>query len=523
MKPTSVARGLICIAFLLSHLWAQNPPPVILPNVSTLNATVGVPFSVTFTVPNPPPNVVSEGPWSISLVVPGLSFNSQTGVLSGTPTTFGLFGFTVSKLYILPNSTESVQRFYQFVVSLPEPVISPASLPDGLVGVPYSATLSASNATPPFSWSVVSGALPPGLSLNSSTGSISGTPSQPGNFSFLVRLTDYFSSSSQKEFSIRILQRPAILTESLPSGELGSPYSYQLQAQAANPVVWSLDQGSLPAGLTLSSSGLLSGTPTAWGKFPLRFRVADQTSPALYDVRELTLEIRLPPLPELSASQLGDSAASAEQPRFVLSLARPYPIDLTGVVTLEFQPDPGLPDDPAIRFANGQRQISVRLTQGQTALEPADGSQFAFQTGTVAGNIVLRVTLSAGGQPVPPAPALERRIRIEPAAPRIQTVRMLRTQSGFEIQVTAFSNTREVSGVVVRLTAAPGASLASSEFTIQAGQAFTTWFSSETSRQYGGQFLLTIPFTVTGNIESIASAQVTLSNARGSASAPGNF
>ncbi|MGC8761890.1 MAG: Ig domain-containing protein [Bryobacteraceae bacterium] len=525
MKPAPLLRTLVLIVALWAGAQAQSapPPPVILPNVSTLTATLGAPFSVTFTVQNPPSTAISEGPWSINLQIPGLTLNPQTGQLSGTPTTFGQFGFTVSKIFILPNSTESVQRFYTLVVSPPEPVITTASLPEGFVGAPYSYTFAAANAIPPLTWSVVSGSLPPGLSLSASSGQISGTPSAAGLFTFVVRVSDYYQASSQKEFTLKISQRPSILTQNLPAGELGSPYSYSLEAQAANPVSWSLVAGSLPSGLSLSSGGLLSGTPAEWGQFTLRVRAADASNPQLYDTRDLTLEIRLPPLPELTASELGASAVSAQQPRFGLSLSRPYPADLAGQVVLEFQPDPGLPDDPAIRFANGQRQISVRLAKGQTALEPADGSQFAFQTGTVAGVIILRVTLTAGGQPVPPAPALERRVRIEPAAPSVQSVRLSRTQAGFEVLVTAYSNTREVSGVSVRLTPSPGANLASSEFAIQAGQAFTTWFSSETSRQFGGQFLLTIPFTVTGRVEDIASVQVTLSNARGSANASGSF
>lgn len=121
------------------------------------------------------------------------------------------------------------------------------------------------------------GNLPPGLSLNSSTGEISGTPSVAGSYTFSIQVKDANGATSAKNFTIVINTAPPVIsTSSLPDGDLGSSYSQSLQAAGGSaPLNWSLDSGSLPAGLTLNSSGLISGTPTQVGQFNFVVRVSD--------------------------------------------------------------------------------------------------------------------------------------------------------------------------------------------------------------------------------------------------------
>lgn len=157
------------------------------------------------------------------------------------------------------------------------PVITGAGSRTGRMGSAffYSATATGN----PTSWSV-SGTLPPGLSLNSSTGLISGTPTAKGTFVFVLRATNA-SGTGIRSISFRILDiQPVITSPSSAMGTVGIPFSYQATA-TGNPTVFTLS-GTLPAGLTFSSStGLISGTPTSVGTVDVTLRASNgSTSPS---------------------------------------------------------------------------------------------------------------------------------------------------------------------------------------------------------------------------------------------------
>src|SRR5664280_1510634 len=166
------------------------------------------------------------------------------------------------------------------------PVISVSSLPPGVVGAPYSATLGVvrGTGTPPFTWSITSGNLPPGLSLNSSTGAITGTPTTIGNSSFTVQVTDAKSLTASEILSINVRGSVAITPASLPGGQVSIPYSATLMATGGVlPYSWSVASGSLPPGLSLTtnpdSTATISGTPTTIGTSTFTIQVADAESP----------------------------------------------------------------------------------------------------------------------------------------------------------------------------------------------------------------------------------------------------
>jgi len=176
-------------------------------------------------------------------------------------------------------------------------IITTTSLPNGVVGQPYSATIQAKGGVPPYSWSLLAGSLPAGLSLKPSTGVIYGTPAAAGRWDFTIGVSDSQNppDTDQKALSTTI-DPPAdlvITTTSLPDGVVGKPYSATLQAKGGiPPYSWSLSAGSLPTGLSLNgATGVISGTPGMAGRWDFTVMVSDSQNPP--DTAEKALSITI--------------------------------------------------------------------------------------------------------------------------------------------------------------------------------------------------------------------------------------
>src|SRR5712692_32748 len=166
--------------------------------------------------------------WTITLgtLPSGLSLNSSTGVISGTPTGSGTSSFTVQ---VTDANSQTATKGLSITIA-PLPSITTTTLPAGEQNVAYSTTLAASGGTPPYTWTITLGTLPSGLSLNSGTGVISGTPTGSGTSSFTVQVTDANSQTATKGLSIAIAPPPSITTTTLPTGEQNVAYSATLAA-----------------------------------------------------------------------------------------------------------------------------------------------------------------------------------------------------------------------------------------------------------------------------------------------------
>ena len=156
------------------------------------------------------------------------------------------------------------------------PVISFAPTA-GEVGVAFSQQPTVTGGDSPFSWAISAGSLPSGVTLNASTGLISGTPTASGNFSFTLKATDSKSVAATKTVSLVIAALPTFTFGSPATPQVGISYSTVLSVSGGTgPVVWSISTGTLPPGLTLdAASGTVSGTPTTSGSYPFTVKAVD--------------------------------------------------------------------------------------------------------------------------------------------------------------------------------------------------------------------------------------------------------
>ena len=207
----------------------------------------------------------------------GLSLNPTTGSITGTPTTDGAYSFTVTAA----NSAGSTDQAFSGTV-LAAPVapteFSPTTISTATVGSSYDYTIGA-NGSPAPTYAVTLGALPAGLSLNPTTGAITGTPTTAGAYSFTVTATNA-SGSTEQAFSGTVLAAavPAggttatapssFTTTTIVSATVGSSYDYTVSANGSPAPTYAVTSGALPAGLSLNpTTGEITGTPTTAGAY----------------------------------------------------------------------------------------------------------------------------------------------------------------------------------------------------------------------------------------------------------------
>jgi hypothetical protein len=145
-----------------------------------------------------------------------------------------------------------------------------------------------------YTFEVVSGTLPPGLALVASSGVTSGTPTNAGHFSFVVRVSDSSTprQAAQNSFSIDVSPQNSLTIDTgyLANATVGVPYNAALSASSgAQPYSWALSTGSLPDGVTLSSTGTISGIPTAAGTASFTVQVTDSSVPGQQATKALSI------------------------------------------------------------------------------------------------------------------------------------------------------------------------------------------------------------------------------------------
>ena len=185
------------------------------------------------------------------------------------------------------------QNFVQQPPPVQQLAISTTTLPSGTQGQPYSFTLQASGGTGSDSWKIVDGQLPDDLSLNPSTGVISGIPVAVQTLTFTVQARDSSAAPQTSAQQLTLIIGPAplsIATSMLPAASVNQPYQVTLATGGGvSPFTWTLASGTLPPGVLLLNDGKVIGTATATGTFNFTVRVQDGTPSTA--TRSLTVQI----------------------------------------------------------------------------------------------------------------------------------------------------------------------------------------------------------------------------------------
>ncbi|MEA9808195.1 putative Ig domain-containing protein [Xanthomonas campestris pv. raphani] len=242
----------------------------------------------------------------------GLTLASN-GTLSGTATVEGSFNFTVTAT---DANTFTASQAYAVTVAGPNLALPASSLPAGTAGQAYAATIApATGGTAPYSYALSAGVLPNGVVLDTATGGLSGMPTLSGTFNFTLTVTDSTPSpAAQANQSYTLSIAGATLVPSqptLPPAVRGTPYSQVLTATGGvAPYTYSVASGTLPAGLTLASNGVLSGTPTAEGSTSFTIAVADAGNATATQAYTFTVSTAAPVAVADTAATMSDAAVT---------------------------------------------------------------------------------------------------------------------------------------------------------------------------------------------------------------------
>ncbi len=231
--------------------------------------------------------------------------------------------------------------------SSPAPAVSPVALltdpplPTAVLDRPYTDILHAHNGVAPYTFALTSGTLPPGLSLAAS-GQLLGSPTAAGAYTFQVTVTDSNTPPGADTHTFSLLSAPPLqLNATPPAATLNSPYIATLVSGGIPPYTLSLPAGTLPTGLTLSPTGLLSGTPTTGGQSTLTLQVADtsgQTATTTLAVAVLTATVSIDPskpLATLPATAFGIHTAIYD-PSLADTAALPALLATAGIRLLRY-------------------------------------------------------------------------------------------------------------------------------------------------------------------------------------------
>lgn len=334
-----------------------------------------------------------------SILPEGLSLNSESGEISGTPTETGNFNFTVV-VTDAGNTTKTVD--YSLTVD-PQTVLtmlpSAGPLPSAQVGVPYSQTITATDGAAPYRFTIGTGALPQGLSIDRDTGVISGTPTDLEDASFLVTVTDAEDNRQSSRYSISVNPAAPLSVSppggALTSGQNGVAYSQSIVASGGvGPYTIARNAGSLPPGLRIDQdTGLIYGTPSEDGVYAFEIAVGDSAEHVILVTYAIMIHPRpsftlQPPSGSLPAGRTGESYSQSVTPT---GGAAPYSFQVNNGSL-----PPGLNLDPATGLISGTPSATGNFSFTVAAMDADDATSSADYSIVITSESTLAF-MPAGG------------------------------------------------------------------------------------------------------------------------------
>ncbi len=323
----------------------------------------------------------------------GLSLNPATGTISGTPTAAGNSNFAVS-VADSGTPTKSVMTTLSLSVVAVAPLLAVAnSLPNGNIGGPYDAVLTATGGKAPYTWTVAAGALPTGLTLVSTTGTITGTPNTAGSFTFTMQVTDSSAPAltAQQQFTLTPFTGPergpvALVTSNFQNSTLANANNapavdLAVVNEASNNVTVLLDSVDTNGNVTFTGA---TNSPIAAGTAPVAIATGDLNADGV---------------PDLAVVNQGDNTVSVLlgsnnlDGTFTEATGSPLPTATTpaGIVIANFAN--GAVSDIAVTN-KGSSTLGVYIGQGKGTF----ASRIELNT-PVGPSALIAATLTASGLP----------------------------------------------------------------------------------------------------------------------------